>query len=104
MKLKVIEIECERTIGRAAHDLADLLDHRRLSVASKAHHFVLVLIHLEAEVRREGRIQHSQGMRKSDFSQASDCRGAVFEPLASLVKIAARRVGAVRKEAAAWDS
>ena len=77
MKFKIVEIECERAIGCAPNQLADLINQRWPSITSEAHDFVLVLIHLETEIGGERRIQHSQGMRKSDFTEAPDCCRAV---------------------------
>src|SRR6267378_1995541 len=82
VEFKIVEIECEPAIGRAADQLTDLLEQRWPSKGRQAHDFILVLIHLEAEIRRECRIQHSKGMRKSYFTQGPDRCGAVRQSLA----------------------
>jgi len=81
VEFKIVEIECEPAIGRAADQFTDLIDQRWPTISGEAHDFVLVLIYLEAEVRRECRIQHSQGMRKSYFTQGPDGCGAIRQSL-----------------------
>ena len=75
--LEVIEVESERAIRRAADHLADFVDHARTPVRREPHHLVLVLVHGEAEIRRERRIQHAQRMREPDFAQCGDVGASV---------------------------
>src|SRR5258708_6922951 len=82
MEFEVVQIERERAFCRAADELADLVDHFRSTVAGKSHDFVFVFVPLEAEICGERRIQHSQRMRKPDFTQQSDGCGAVRASLA----------------------
>src|SRR5882724_6380882 len=77
VKFEKIQIEGTRAIGCAAYQLTDFLDQRRLAVRSEAHHLVFIFIYFEAEIGGECRIQHSQRMRKPDFTKAPDCRGTV---------------------------
>src|SRR6266498_3065056 len=72
VKLEVIQVEGERAVGSAAYQLTHLLDQGGLAVGSEAHDFVFVLVHFEAEIRSECRIQHPQRMRKPDFTKAPD--------------------------------
>ena len=114
--LEVLEDEREAAVRRAANHLADLLGHRRPPVGGKPHDLVLVLVDREAEIRGERRIQHAERVREPDLAQQRDVgRAAVgrrspwptvsvaHSPTPSAVRMAARRVGAVRKAAAAWD-
>ena len=110
MKFEVIKIERERAVRRAADQLADLLGQRGPAVGGEAHDLVFVLVHREAEIGGEGRIQHAERMRKPDFAQAlivvgpfarrSPCADRQRRPLADAVggqdRRAARRRGEER--------
>ena len=52
----------------------------RSPVGSEPHHLVLVLVHREAEIGGEGRVQHAQRMRESDLAQECRCRAAARVP------------------------
>src|SRR5439155_270739 len=69
-------------IRRAADQLADLVDLGWAPVGGKPHDLVLVLVHREAEIGRERRIQHAERMWESDFAQECDRGAAVSAPLA----------------------
>ncbi len=58
--LEVIEIEGERAIRCAADHLTHLIGQRRPPVRGKPHDLVLVLVHREAEIGRERRIEHAE--------------------------------------------
>src|SRR5262245_49995831 len=115
MEFKVVEVELKRTVCGLMNETTDLVDHRRLPVAGKSHHLVLVLVDREAEIGRERRIQHAERVRKPDFTQQRDLGSAIrtahavtnsercHSPTPSAVRIAARSVGAVRNAAAACE-
>src|SRR5216684_6844399 len=69
MVFEVIEIKREPAVRGATNQLADLVNHSRASIASQAHDLVFVLVHLETEVRRKCRVQHSQRMWEPYFTQ-----------------------------------
>ena len=72
--LEVLRDERERAVRRAADHLADLIDHGRTAVGGEPHHFVLVLVDREAEIRRERRVEHAERMRESDLAEERDAR------------------------------
>src|SRR5471030_2403986 len=82
MEFEIIQIESERAVRRAADQFADVVDHSLPAITGEAHHFVFVLVYREAQVRRERGIEHSERMRKPDFTQERDRRGAVRAALA----------------------
>ena len=90
---------------------------RRPAVGGEAHHLVFVFVHREAEIGGERRVEHAERMREPDLAQQRDVGArrparrspwptvsVAHSPTPSAVRIAARRVGAVRKAAAACDS
>ncbi len=54
VKLKIIQIECERAVRRAPDKSPHLIHHGRPAIAGQPHHFVFIFVHREAEIRREG--------------------------------------------------
>jgi len=59
------------------NQLPDLINHCRTAIAGESHNLVLVLIHPEAEIRGEGRVQHSQRMWKPDFAEQANLRSPI---------------------------
>src|SRR5438552_16890082 len=58
VKFEVVQIQRESTIGGAAHQLPYSFTDRRPSVGGEPHNFVFVLVHFEAEICGECRVQH----------------------------------------------
>src|SRR5262249_17075590 len=58
----------------------DLVCHGRAAIACEAHDLVFALVHGKAEIGRERRIKHAQGVGKTDLSKEVD-RGALRSAL-----------------------
>src|SRR5437868_11598733 len=82
MIFKIIEIERERSVGRAAEDAPDLVEVARLAVGGEAHHLVLAFVDGKAEEGGEGGVEHSQRMRESHLAKQAQIRAAVVPDLA----------------------
>ena len=82
MVFEILGRQRERAIGRTTNQFAHLLHHRRTPVRGQAHDFVLVFVNREAEIRGEGRVQHSERMRVADFTEQRDRRGPALAALA----------------------
>src|SRR5690349_18778432 len=82
MKFEIIEIECERSVACTADQPADLIGHRRPAITGKAHHFILTFVYSETEVGRERGIEHSERVRKPDFTHDVDGGSAARVPFA----------------------
>ena len=67
--LEIVHVERERAVRRAPDQLADRVGHGRTPVGGEAHDLVFVLVDREAEIGREGGIQHAERVRESDFAQ-----------------------------------
>src|SRR6185503_18009890 len=81
LKLEVLRSERERAVRRPPDELAHAIGHRRPAVRGESHHLVLILVHGEAQIGREGRIEHAERVREPDLAQKRDVR-AIGPPFA----------------------
>ena len=115
VEVEVGEVERERAVVGPADHRAHLLLEARPPVGGEPHHLVLALVDLEAQESRERGVEHPERMGKrssrarSIAHEPSGCfiprptESVAHSPTPSAVRIAASRVGAVRKAAAACD-
>src|SRR2546429_9695485 len=66
----------------AADEPTDFVDECWAAVTGQPHDFVFPLVHLEAEIRCKGRVEHPQGMGESNFTQQGDGGGTLGKPRA----------------------
>ena len=98
MEFEVVEFEGEGPIRRAADEATDLIDECRAAIAGEPHDFVLTLVHGEAEIGREGRVEHSERMGKPDFTQQGDRGGTIGTPRAEADRQRGPFADAVRRQ------
>ncbi len=73
--LEVLQVQGERPVRRPVDDLAHLVDHGRPPVGGQAHHLVLALVHGEAQIGGEGRVEHPQRVGEPDLPGQGDVGG-----------------------------
>src|SRR5205807_10004479 len=69
VEVEVREIERDSTVGGAAYDTPEELLVCRPPVGGEAHHLVLALVHREAEIGGERRVEHSERVRKAELAR-----------------------------------
>ena len=77
VKLEIRQVEREGPVRRAPQHPAQLRLECGLSVRGETHHLVLALVHGEAQVGREGGVEHPERVREAELADELERRAAV---------------------------
>src|SRR5260370_32098389 len=83
LKLEIVQIEPERSVGGPLDDLLDRPLKGRLSIRGQPHHLVLSLVHRKAEEGGARRIKHPQRVREVDLAEEPNLRTPALPPSSS---------------------
>ena len=79
-EVEVAQVEPELPAGQIFDERAHLVDVARLAVRRQPHHLVLGVVHVEAEIRRDGAVKQAERMGKADLLEQLE-RGARAAPV-----------------------